>query len=147
MAIKEEFHHLSIPFYIARASNVLRLRLHRSFKEKGYNITPDQWGILNTLWRKDGRTQREISKKISKDTSSVTRMLDLLEKENYVERRRNENDRRSYRIFLTSKGKRVKNKLISIVEETHEISLNGLNNEKRKMLINMLDTICEKKMK
>jgi len=147
MDVKEDFLHLSIPFHIARASNILRLRLYRAFKEKGYNITPDQWGILNTLWKKDGRTQREISKNISKDTSSVTRMLDLLEKENFVERRLNEDDRRSFRVFLTPKGKKVKNQLISIVNEAHEISLNGLNEKKRKMLVDMLSTICERKSK
>lgn len=147
MDVKKDFLHLSIPFYIASASNVLRLRLHRAFKEKGYNITPDQWGILNTLWRKDGKTQSEISKNISKDTSSVTRMLDLLEKENFIERCRSKDDRRSYQIFLTPKGKKVKNKLISIVDEAHEMSLNGLSEEKRKLLVDMLNTICERKPK
>ena len=147
MDIKKDFLHLSIPFYVARASNILRLRLHRAFKEKGYNITPDQWGILNTLWRRDGRTQREISKKISKDTSSVTRMLDLLERENLVERRRNKNDRRSYQIFLAPKGKKIKNELISIVDESHKFSLKGLNEEEKKILLDMLDRISDSKPK
>ena len=140
--MSDDFYQVSIPFYVTKASNILKLRIQRAFKENGFNITSDQWGVLNILWKKDGQPQKEIAKKVFKDNSNLTRILDLLEKENLIERRRHESDRRSYRIFLTLKGKNIKNKLIPIVYKSHEISLKDLSERKRNELIDMLNLIC-----
>jgi len=141
--MSEDFYIVSIPFHITKTSNILKLRLHRAFKEHGVNITPEQWAVLNILWKEDGRTQKEIAEKVFKDASNLTRMLDLLEKEDLIERRRHENDRRSYRIFLTKKGKDIKKKLIPIWKKSNEDSLKRLSKKKREMLVDALTVISE----
>lgn len=141
--MSEDFYMVSIPFYVAKTSNILKLRLHRAFKQHGFNITPEQWAVMNILWKEDGQPQKEIAKRVFKDNSNLTRMLDLLEKDNLVERRRHETDRRSYRIFLTRKGKNIKSKLIPIWKRTNEDSLKHLSKKKRNMLVDTLNLISE----
>ena len=95
----------SIGFLVNRAAIRLKNELGKAFKANGYDITPEQWGVLNCLWEEDGQTQTEIAERILKDKTNLTRMLDIMEREELVERRPHERDRRSYRIYLTLKGR------------------------------------------
>ena len=68
-----------------------------------------------------GHSQRELSEKTFKDMPNITRILDILEKQGLAVRKRHEKDRRSFKIFLTGKGKKVKKKLsstIMLIEKT-----------------------------
>ena len=77
----------SVGFFVNRAAIRLKNRLWQSFKEGGFDITPEQWAVLNCLWEKDGQTQTEIADRIIKDKTNLTRMLDVMEREGLLERR------------------------------------------------------------
>lgn len=82
-------------------------RLAKYMKENNLPITPDQFRVLTHLWQSDGLSQQELAIGSHRDKANVTRIVDILEREGIVERRDHENDRRIYRIFLTSKGKKL----------------------------------------
>ena len=52
----------------------------------------------------DGVTQKELAERVGLDSSSLVRLLDILEGKSLVERRADSADRRSKRIFLTTEG-------------------------------------------
>ena len=52
----------------------------------------------------DGVTQKELAERVGLDSSSLVRLLDILEAKGWLERRADVADRRSKRIFLTSEG-------------------------------------------
>ena len=52
----------------------------------------------------DGVTQKELAERVGLDSSSLVRLLDILEGKSLVERRADPADRRSKRIFLTTEG-------------------------------------------
>ncbi|MDR2298919.1 MAG: MarR family transcriptional regulator [Comamonas sp.] len=52
----------------------------------------------------DGVTQKELAERVGLDSSSLVRLLDILEGKGWVERRADAADRRSKRIFLTDEG-------------------------------------------
>ncbi|MFC1884284.1 MarR family winged helix-turn-helix transcriptional regulator [Thermodesulfobacteriota bacterium] len=133
----------SIGFQVNRAAIRLKNELWQGFKAGGFNITPEQWGVLNCLWEKDGQTQTEIADRILKDKTNLTRMLDVMEREGLVERRPHEKDRRSYRIFLTSKGKGLKVKLVKIAVKINEASINGMTSKERNTLKRLMNVINE----
>ena len=87
---------------------------------KTYRIGSGQFDFLMVLYHKDGISQENLAKilKVSKATS--TRALQSLEKEGYVYRQRDENDLRAYKVYLTEKGKEIRDvvleKLISFVD-------------------------------
>ena len=68
---------------------------------------------------------------MEKDRTGITRIIDNMEKNGLVERRIHENDRRSYRIFLTELGRNMKNDLISIEMEFDKISTSGLSDKQK----------------
>jgi DNA-binding MarR family transcriptional regulator len=76
---------------------------------EAYRIGSGQFEFLIVLYHKDGVSQETLAKllKISKATSA--RAIQNLEKEGYVYRERDETDLRAYRVYLTEKGKEMRN--------------------------------------
>jgi len=72
-----------------------------------YNLSPAKFNILlmvKHVGRDKGIPQQEISKLLLVTTSNTTRMIDKLEKNEYVERAHKEGDRRVNLIRITKKG-------------------------------------------
>jgi DNA-binding MarR family transcriptional regulator len=72
-----------------------------------FGITGPQLWALNTLSKNEGLPLGELSKKMYLRPSTITGIIDRLEKRGYVVRNRDRRDRRVVRILLTSKGKRL----------------------------------------
>jgi DNA-binding MarR family transcriptional regulator len=119
----------SYGYLINLAAQHLKYELHQTFQAKGYDITPEQWAVLNRLWEEDGLSQVELAERTFKDKPGTTRILNLLEKKGVVVRRSDENDRRVLRVFLTKTGKDLKDKLIPCAQEVLTKSGRNLSNE------------------
>lgn len=89
---------------MARAGLAMGRRLKQNFHQAGLPITSQQWQLLVQLWQRNGRTQQELANILSKDKTSITRLVDNLEKSGMVERREDPADRRNRLIFLTPHG-------------------------------------------
>lgn len=107
----------SIGYLVGRTSRAILKRLTKKFVEAGMDVSYEQWSILVHLYRRDGQTQQELSRTAVKDKAAVTRLLDGLEKKNMVLRIPDRVDKRSNLVYLTHKGKMLKNELIRLVEE------------------------------
>ena len=68
----------SLGYIINRTALRLKNELHKGLRL--FNVTPDQWGLLAQLLEVDGISQRELAEKAGKDQPTITRILDLLEK-------------------------------------------------------------------
>lgn len=67
--------------------------------------------VLFTLMENDGSTLSEIGNRAQIENSSLTTMVDKLERESLVERRLCSQDRRVIRLFLTDKGRDLAQKV------------------------------------
>lgn len=119
----------SYGYLINLAAQRLRYELHQTFQAQGYDITPEQWAVLNRLWEQDGLSQVEVAERTFKDKPGTTRILNLLEKKGIVLRRRDLEDGRVMRVFLTRTGKDLKEKLIPCAEEVLVKSAQNLTKE------------------
>jgi len=63
------------------------------------------WSILSALERNDGLSQKALSEACGIDAPTVTRVLDRLETQGLVRRRRDVEDRRVVRVSLTGNGR------------------------------------------
>ena len=108
----------SLGYVIGRAGRSMGTRLNRNFTEKGYDVTCEQWAVLSNLWRRNGQSQQELASTTCKDKTSMTRLIDGLEKRNLVVRTPDKIDHRQKLIYLTSKGKEFQQKLLQIVQKT-----------------------------
>tara|TARA_B110000090_G_C13344900_1_gene432595 strand:+ start:346 stop:780 length:435 start_codon:yes stop_codon:yes gene_type:complete len=99
----------------------------KQLKEKGYNITIDQWVILLRIHEKKLQTQVELAVAVNKDTASITRILDLLHGKKLVRRIPNEYDKRKSALVITSKGEAYVREAKEIVEAIREEGLKNIS--------------------
>ena len=119
----------------------LKAHLHRSFVSNGFNITPENWAVLNRLWEADGLPQSELSCRSFKDRHNIARILDVIEKKHLITRKPDPIDGRKYNIYLTNKGKAYKPKLIPIATEHLEKSFRGLSEKDIRELRRILEKV------
>lgn len=131
----------SLGFLLGQTNSLMRYQFNKRIKEKGFNTTVEQWGILNIVNTFPGITQSEIASKGRKDKTNITRMLDLLEKNGNVERKSSKNDRRQHNIYITNKGEKLLNDIIPISAEVNKLSVKGLNQEELVKFTSLLKKI------
>jgi len=108
----------SLGYVIGRASRAMANRLNHHFENAGYNVTCEQWGLLNSLWKKNGQSQKELAGCTCKDKTSITRLIDGMERKKLVVRTSSKEDARQKLIHLTSRGKTLRQKLLRQIEKT-----------------------------
>ncbi|WP_353928537.1 MarR family winged helix-turn-helix transcriptional regulator [Desulfofundulus kuznetsovii] len=82
-----------------------------------YGITPVQFYVLNALWQNDGMKFKDLAKSVNIDGSTLTGILDRMERGGYVERRDDPEDRRSLLVFLTDKARKNGTAMIELAEK------------------------------
>jgi DNA-binding MarR family transcriptional regulator len=138
---------LSMDKAIGSASVRLSKKLTRiiNYYLKPYHITTEQWSVLRTLNESDEISQKELSNRSDKDQATLTKILDLLVKQENVERLANPQDRRSFLVKITPKGAKLVGELTPYIEEIFIKITYGLDDEKlamfREVLLTMEDNI------
>jgi DNA-binding MarR family transcriptional regulator len=103
-----------------------------------YELTPPQFGLLAFLWREDGQTQTELSENGQIDRTTIGGLIDRLEKIGLVERRPHPQDRRAYKIHLTSRGRELEGPLTECAQRTLARFTKDLSQQEVSELIRML---------
>lgn len=132
-----------IGFKIIKGEVLIKRKLLSAFMEKGYDITFEQWTVMNVLYAEPGLIQSEIAEKTYKDKTNVTRILDVLSKNGYVVRENHASDRRSSCVYLTDKGRKMFDDLIPYIESINEQFKEGISEEELEVLTNILGRICK----
>jgi len=91
---------------INRINKKYRKLQRRVIKES--NLTPPQYSILQELWKSDEKPFKMLALACCCSQSTITGIIDTMEKNNLVTRESNPNDRRSLLVKLTEKGKNLK---------------------------------------
>ncbi|WII38800.1 MarR family winged helix-turn-helix transcriptional regulator [Paenibacillus thiaminolyticus] len=94
-----------------------------------FGITVDQWEILVVLWEQEGITQKELAERLYKDQTNIARMLFKLETKGFIHRVTHETDRRALRVYLTSKGREIKDEIMEHSIEAYKKTIAGLTEE------------------
>ena len=68
------------------------------------DLTASQFAVLEALYHIGSMTQGEVSSKVLKSTSNLTTVIDNLERDGYVRRERDTEDRRVIHVHLTEAG-------------------------------------------
>lgn len=110
------------------------IKSYRKFAQKNISkvvndITIDQKLILHYLNDYPELNQKEIAELVFKDNASMTRMINIMVKKNYLNRSMNEEDRRRYNLEITDKGKEVLVKLPPVIMSNRKKALEGITKE------------------
>jgi len=107
-------------------------------KLKKYNLGIGQLHFLKKLYLKDGINQEYLAKSLNYSKATSTRAIQKLEKEGFITRRRDVNDKRACNIFLTDKGKSLEPEINKIISEWGTILLTGFDDDEQKKFIGFL---------
>lgn len=116
----------------------LKMKNNLLQKIKSFEITTEQWMILNRLFEEPGINQKELSERTLKDQGSLTRTLDRMENKGLVKRQINPTDRRSFLIYLTNEGYALRNRIVPIAVECIEDAVKGFTEEEVDTLVALL---------
>ena len=105
--------------YLSRAERGYTKTLNRAFQQAGYDLSREQFELLQVLWEADNVNQQTISRKLQKDKYTVTKLLNTLTKRGFVQRKMGKEDRRNNFIVLTEKGIEVQKILLQIEGQVH----------------------------
>ncbi|TRZ48533.1 MarR family transcriptional regulator, partial [bacterium] len=87
-------------YLLFTAQQKLRTYLKKMMTKENVRVTTAQAGILFLLKQKDGRTMSELSQILSIDNSTITGLVDRLEKTGLVRRNASPHDRRASHVFI-----------------------------------------------
>lgn len=110
-----------------------------------YDVTPSQYGVLSCLWQREFATPKQISEILCLETSTISGVLDRMQKKGLIDRVINRNDRREVRVVPTEKGKALEEPISKIIDEVNEEVLKCFTDEEVALLKNQLRTIAEGK--
>lgn len=96
------------------------------------------------LYEKDGLTQNEITGLLHFDKAHTARTILKLIDLGYVRKKQDETDKRSYRLFLTKKGKDIVPTIKRIIKNWNQILTSEFSNDEKKMLLGLLQKMAEK---
>ena len=99
-------------FRLYTASRLLTQAYHPLLSEQG--LTYPQYLVLLVLWEKDAQPVNDIAKRLLLETNTVTPLLQRMEKDGVLIRRKGEQDARQMIVSLTRKGKDLQKKLADV---------------------------------
>ncbi|NOS84541.1 MAG: MarR family transcriptional regulator [Ignavibacteria bacterium] len=114
-----------------------------ALNKHGIDITYDQWQVLDIIVNNEDIKQTEIAEKTSKDTASVTRIIELLNKKGYVARQTDPNSRRKHILGVSNHGEKVYHKAATMINECTDKALAGLKEKRLKKLKKVFKTISK----
>ena len=114
-----------------------------SGKLSEYDVTPSQYGVLSCLWQGEFATPKQISEILCLETSTISGVLDRMQKKGLIDRVINRDDRREVRVVPTEKGKALQEPISQIIDEVNESVLRCFTEEEVTMLKNQLRVIAE----
>jgi len=103
-----------------------------------FGLTRAQWRALKTIRRTEGLSQTELADALDMEPIPVGRVIDRLEKADYVERRADPADRRRWCLYLTARAHAVVAEMEVIASELRNEALRGIRRDDFETLLRVL---------
>jgi len=92
-----------------------------------FGLTGAKWKIIVVLSMKEGITQKHIADMAFVEAPTLVPVIDKMEKEGYLTRQSDPNDRRNNLIFMTKKSKEIVDPIIDCILEIRNMGLNKIS--------------------
>ena len=119
---KKEMRALDSYIKLMRAADTINSAFNLSLLKLG--LTESQFNVLDALYHLGSLSQKELALKLLKSGGNITMVIDNLETDAYVERKRGTKDRRIFFVHLTNKGRKKLEEILPIQVDyiTNEMS-------------------------
>lgn len=127
---------LSVGFLISDVARLLRRNFDQRVQDLG--LTQAQWRAIAQLSREEGIKQVVLADRLEIKPITLARLIDRLEAAGWVKRRRDREDRRATRIFLTPKSQPILSEMTTRVGDTLNEALGAVPVAQRDLLVDVL---------
>ena len=118
----------TVLYSIEQAIKEYRKFSQNNIDKTGLDITVDQALLLIIISDNSKLSQKDMAALLFKDYASVTRMIELMVKKDYIKREINEKDRRRFNLIISDKGTKSLKALEATILENRSTALHGLTN-------------------
>lgn len=127
---------MTLGHLLAKVSRLVGTHMRMNLEEIGL---PHAHGtILFHLWHQDGIAQNTLAKTLHITPPTTTSTLQRMERDGWIERRRDESDQRIVRVYLTKKAGLVRNKARKVFEELDRELASVMTDAERQTMIDSL---------
>ena len=131
-------------FYsLESASKTYRRFAQARLHEAGVDITVDQWLVVKTIHESPDITLQKVGVAVFKDFASITRIVQLLERNGLLRRKPHPTDGRRSKLVLTKRGEAVIRTVEPIAQAYRRRALEGIDAEEVARLRGLLKRIVE----
>lgn len=111
-----------------------------------HGITPGQYGVLNCLWTHQELTPKQIGELLHLEASSVSGILDRMQKNDLIERTIDPENRRVIRVSPTQKALDIQQPIEQIIDDMNTYVLEPFSPEERETLLRTLSVISNREL-
>ena len=130
-----------VGFLLERTTRIVKLCFTKAFAQLEVDITPEQWVVLDTLVQEGAMSQVDIAQIIYKNTPTVSRLIDQLERKGFLNRVPSDEDRRATIISITTEGKKLVDQCLPEVKRLRELTWEGLNDKEYQQFTRIIDQV------
>jgi len=117
---------------LIRTVETIKAKISKSLAE--FNISENQFYCMDAVFHLGLLTQKELGAKLLRSGGNITLVIDNLEKNNLVKRKKDKKDRRKYFITLTTKGENLYKDIFPIILSLIVDEFNPLSEKEMKEL-------------
>lgn len=122
--MKKEY---EVGFLLSRTTWAMNNFVNRLLKEKGLNdISVAFFAVLQALWEEDGLSISDLGERVCLEKSTMTSLIDRMEKAGLLKRADHPTDRRAYQIYLTPRGKMIQEKIDHVASQAYQSLTKGI---------------------
>jgi DNA-binding MarR family transcriptional regulator len=133
----------SVLFLLDRTLRQMRHALQVHLNEKNVKLTVDQWILLNEASSAGVISHNELSKRVSKDPASVTRIVSSLEELKLIARIPSKKDQRVLLLKVTAAGRKELQQAATAIQNYRKSVLKGIEKEELLHVKILLDKMFE----
>src|SRR4029434_2759923 len=119
------------------------MRAYAARQAARYGITRAQWAVLAKVERTEGLKQSELAEQMEMQPITLTRLIDKLCDNGWIERRGDESDRRVNRLYLRKAARPLLGKLAGLRSELTATALEGIHPADAHRMLAQLEAIKE----
>lgn len=107
------------------------------------NVSPNDWRVIYLLHDRAELSISDISEHTLIESSTLSRLINSLEARDLIRRRIDDRDQRYTNIGLTAEGHEAYKRIIPVVNNQLEFTLQGLSTTDRKSFLRILKAVKE----
>ena len=133
------------PFYvITRTSLLTTSAFKKAFAAAGLReVRPAYLAVLWCLWQEEGVHMTELARRAKLEPSTMTGLLDRMERDGLVFRRADPDDRRALTIHLTQTGRELQVTSERLVAQTLELLFDGIEDRELEGVLSVLRQVMK----